>query len=69
MPKTVKKRQNTFVRQKQIVNAVRRLITKYGSEQITVRRIAKEIGISEGSIYRHFKCKRDILLLLVRDSG
>lgn len=65
MPKTLKKRQNTLVRRKQIVNAVRRLITKYGSEHITVRRIAKEIGISEGAIYRHFKCKRDILLLLV----
>jgi AcrR family transcriptional regulator len=65
MRKTVKKRQNTLVRRKQIVNAVRKLITKYGSEHITVRRIAKETGISEGTIYRHFKCKRDILLLLV----
>lgn len=65
MAKKSKKRQNTLVRRKQIVNAVRRLITKYGSEHITVRRIAKEIGISEGAIYRHFKSKRDILLLLV----
>lgn len=65
MRKTAKKRQNTLLRRKQIVNAVRKLITKYGSEHITVRRIAKEIGISEGAIYRHFKCKRDILLLLV----
>jgi AcrR family transcriptional regulator len=67
MPRAVKKRQNTRVRQKQIVNAVRKLITKYGSEHITVRRIAKEIGISEGAIYRHFKSKRDILFLLVDD--
>lgn len=65
MPKRVKKLQNTLIRRKQIVNAVRKLITKYGSEHVTVRRIAKEIGISEGAIYRHFKSKRDILLLLV----
>jgi AcrR family transcriptional regulator len=67
MPRAVRKRQNTLVRQKQIVDAVRKLITRYGSEQITVRRIAKEIGISEGAIYRYFKSKRDILLLLVAD--
>lgn len=64
-PKTIQKRRNTLVRQVQIVDAARRLIVRYGSEHLTVRRIAKEIGVSEGALYRHFKSKRDILLLLV----
>ena len=61
----VYKRKNTVVRQKQIVDAARKLIIRYGSEHVTARRIAEEIGISEGAIYRHFKSKRDILSLLI----
>jgi len=58
------KHRSTVVRQKQIVDAARKVIIKYGSEHVTVRRIAKEVGFSEGAIYRHFKSKRDILSLL-----
>ena len=58
------KRRSTEVRQKQIIDAARQMIVKYGSEHVTVRRIAKVVGISEAAIYRHFKSKRDILLLL-----
>ncbi len=61
----VRKRLDTLVRQEQIVNAARKLIIKDGSEHVTVRRIAKQVGISEAAIYRHFKSKRDILSLLV----
>jgi AcrR family transcriptional regulator len=58
------KKLTTKVRQKQIINAVQQLIVKYGSEHVTVKRVAKAVGISEAAIYRHFKSKRDILLLL-----
>jgi AcrR family transcriptional regulator len=54
----------TAVRKEQIVTATKRLIIKHGSENITVRAIAREVGLSEGALYRHFKSKRDILLLL-----
>ena len=40
------------------------MIVKYGSENVTVRRIADAVGISEAAIYRHFKSKRDILYVL-----
>ena len=59
-----RKYQDTLARQSQIVVAARKLIVKFGSEHVTVRRIAKEVGISEAAIYRHFKSKRDILFLL-----
>jgi AcrR family transcriptional regulator len=67
MPRKMQKRQNTEVRRRQIADAARELIIKYGSEHITGRRIAKEIGITEGAIYRHFKSKRDILSFLIED--
>ena len=59
-----RKRETTKVRQEQIIDAARKTIIKYGSEHVTVRAIAKAVGISEGAIYRHFKSKRDILSLL-----
>jgi AcrR family transcriptional regulator len=60
------KRQSTLVRREQIIEASRKLIMKYGSEHVTVRRIAAEIGISEGALYRHFKSKKEVLLFLIR---
>ena len=62
----VKKRETTEVRQQQIVDAARILIFKYGSEHLTVKRIAAEVGISEAAIYRHFTSKKSILSFLLR---
>ncbi len=62
----VKKRENTEVRQQQIVDAAAILIFKYGSEHLTVKRIAAVVGISEAAIYRHFKSKKSILSFLLR---
>ncbi len=58
-------RKKTEVRQQEIIEAVQRLIFKHGSEHLTVKRIAAEVGISEAAIYRHFKSKKSILLFLV----
>jgi TetR/AcrR family fatty acid metabolism transcriptional regulator len=66
LPKKNQKRQSTVVRREQIIEASRRLIMKYGSEHVTVRRIAAEIGISEGALYRHFTSKKEVLLFLIR---
>jgi AcrR family transcriptional regulator len=60
-------REKTSVRQRQIVDAARKVIIKYGSEHVTVRKIAEETGVSEGAIYRHFQSKRDILSLMIYD--
>ena len=65
MPAKVQKRLSTAVRRRQIADAARALTVKHGSEHLTVRKIAKEIGVSEGALYRHFKSKRDILSLMV----
>ncbi len=60
-------RKDTAIRQKEIILAARKLIVKYGSEHVTVRRMAQEIGVTEAAIYRHFKSKRDVLSFLIED--
>jgi len=61
----VRNSQSKIPRREQIVNAAGKLVIKCGSENVTVRRIAEEVGFSEAAIYRHFKSKKDILYLLV----
>lgn len=61
----VQKRESTEVRQQQIVDAAAVLIFKFGSEHLTVKKIAAEVGISEAAIYRHFKSKKSILSFLL----
>ncbi len=63
----VQKRESSSIRQGQIIDAARKVIVKYGSEHVTIKRIAREVGISEANIYRHFKSKKQILSLLVAD--
>jgi AcrR family transcriptional regulator len=60
-------RKDTLIRQKEIVAAVRNLIVKYGSEHVTLKAIAKEIGVTDAAIYKHFKSKKDILSFLIDD--
>ena len=61
----IKKRKNTESRQQQIIVAAAKLIFKYGSEHLTVKKIAAEVGISEAAIYRHFTSKKSILSFLL----
>jgi len=58
-------REHTDIRQRQIINAATNLICKYGSEHLTVKKIAAEVGISEAAIYCHFKSKKEILSFML----
>jgi len=55
---------STNIRKKQIMDAARKLIMRAGSEHVTVRNMAKEVGISEAAFYRLFKIKTEILSFL-----
>ena len=59
-----KRNMNQAPRQQQIIDAARKLIFKYGSCHLTIRNIAREVGISEAAIYRHFPSKKSILSLM-----
>lgn len=48
-------------RREQVVTATLRIIGKKGVSGLTTAAIAKEVGMSEANIYRHFKNKEEIL--------
>ena len=64
-----RKYESTDVRQKQILVATKKIIIKSGAENLTIKRIAREVGISETAIYRHFKKKNEILSFLIKNIG
>src|SRR5215472_11363250 len=55
-------------RRTQIVTATRKLIEDRGIAQITTKQIAKTAGCAEGTIFRHFARKEDLLLAAVMAS-
>jgi AcrR family transcriptional regulator len=60
-------RETTEERRRQIVSAARKITAAKGMQVLTIREIAKEVGISEGDVYRHFPSKKDIIILLIED--
>lgn len=52
---------STDIRREQIVSATLKVIAEKGVRGLTTAVIAKEAGISEGNLYRHFRSKEEIL--------
>ena len=52
---------NTADRKKEIVSAAFSLISDNGIQELTVKKIAEVVGVSEPAIYRHFASKSEIL--------
>ena len=51
------------------MEAVTRLITRKGLGSVTIKDIAREVGVTEGAVYRHFVSKQQILSYLVDQVG
>lgn len=49
------------IRREQIVDSALKIISKRGVKSLTTAAIAKEVGISEANLYRHFNSKDEIL--------
>ena len=60
-------RKSTEERQKEIKAAVLQIISAEGIKSVSTKNIAKQTGLSEGAIFRHFKSKRDIMLSIIDD--
>ena len=59
--------QSTEIRQEQIKQAVLDIIYTDGLKNLSTRNLAKKIGMSEGTIFRHFRTKQDIILSIIAD--
>lgn len=58
-------RKSTEERQMEIANAAIKIIGDQGLRDFTMTRLAEEVGIKDGSIFRHFKDKHEILNAVV----
>jgi AcrR family transcriptional regulator len=58
-------RKSTEERQMEIANAAIKIIGDQGLRDFTMSRLAQEVGIKDGSIFRHFKDKQDILKAVI----
>ena len=52
-------------RKKEIIDAAIRLIAAKGIQELTMKKIAVEIGVSEPALYRHFSGKSEIIRTLI----
>ena len=59
------KRQKGEVRRVQIAQAALRILAQKGPGRLTAAELAREVGIADGTIFRHFKDKREIVLTAV----
>ena len=56
---------NFTERQRQIIDESIKIIANSGIQNLTIKNISKEIGISEAAIYRHFDSKFSILMAIL----
>ncbi|MBS1761248.1 MAG: TetR/AcrR family transcriptional regulator [Bacteroidetes bacterium] len=52
-------------RQVQIMEAATGRISKFGIQNLTIKTLAEDVGLSEPALYRHFKSKNEILSSLL----
>lgn len=57
-------RNKLTVRQEGILIAALEIVAQEGSRALTMKRVAKAVGVTEAAIYRHFENKRHLLLAL-----
>ena len=50
-----------------IFNAAKRILKKSGYEQLSIKNICEEGGVSNGSFYHHFKTKDDLLSYYIEE--
>lgn len=55
-------------RKKEIIETSLRIMDKYGIKGLTVSRIAEEVGFAESALYRHFRSKKEIISLILKDA-
>lgn len=53
----------------QILDGARRLIDEEGWEKLTVRRLAKDLGIGTTTLYHHVRDRDDLLIQLINDAA
>ena len=62
---SARKRLTGETRRQQIAEAALRIIAARGHGRLTAAELAREVGIADGTLFRHFKDMREIVALAV----
>ena len=62
-----KQQQKSRETKEKIFQAAKRIIQKKGYEELSIKNICEEAGVSNGSFYHHFKTKDDLLSYYIED--
>lgn len=63
--KPVRRRLSPDERRSQIVAAARALFVEEGIDHVSMRKIARQVGITQAAIYQHFENKEAILFVII----
>ncbi len=58
-------RKPTEIRQEEIRRAFLQLIDDEGLHNLSTRKLAEKVGVSEGALFRHFKSKREMIISII----
>ncbi len=58
-------RKPTEIRQEEIKEALLQIIDSEGLHNLSTRKLAERVGITEGALFRHFKSKRDMIISII----
>jgi len=53
------------IRQQEIIDSALEIIAEKGIENFTIKKLARARGVSEPALYRHFKSKQNILIIII----
>lgn len=62
-----RQRQKSRVTREKIFQAAKRILQKKGYEELSIKNICEEAGVSNGSFYHHFKTKDDLLSYYIEE--
>lgn len=62
-----KQRQKSKETKEKIFRAAKEILRKKGYEELSIKNICEEAGVSNGSFYHHFKTKDDLLSYYIED--
>lgn len=58
-------RKSSETRKQEIIQATMEIVAKEGIQKLTMARLAEQIGITDGALYKHFRSKKEIVLAMV----
>ncbi|MGC8595910.1 MAG: TetR/AcrR family transcriptional regulator [Candidatus Kryptoniota bacterium] len=58
-------RKPTEIRQEEIKRAFLEIVDGEGLHNLSTRKLAEKVGVTEGALFRHFRSKRDIILSII----